>query len=242
MMLQGCQVMLSDAKAQRYRWTQQCSLCILSAYPYEHSVCGEEKLSAEGIRRTSFAHFLPKSVPSFARRKRMPRALTAVLMGIATASALSPGDARPTVVVAGATGKAGSAVVRSLVESGGVDIVALVRSAAKARTLYGEDSGVEIAEADYADSDALDAVLREHPACRIFIACANGPNQARLEMNLCEAAKRHGASHAVKLSTATPVLEMKAGGPYGAHLESEAALAASGLPCTMLTRTPPWPP
>ena len=52
------------------------------------------------------------------------------------------------------------------------------------------------------------------------------PRQARLEVNLCEAAKRHGASYAVKLSTATPVLEMKAGGPYGAHLESEAALAA----------------
>ena len=114
----------------------------------------------------------------------MPGALTAVvavLMGIPTASALSLGDVRPTVVVAGATGKAGSAVVRSLVESGGVDIVALVRSAAKARTLYGEDSGVEIAEADYADTDALDAVLREHPACRIFIACANGPNQVCLE-------------------------------------------------------------
>ena len=176
--------------------------------------------------------------------ERMPRALTAVvavLMAIPTASALSLGDARPTVVVAGATGKAGSAVVRSLVESGGVDIVALVRSAAKARTLYGEDSGVEIAEADYADTDALDAVLREHPACRIFIACANGPNQARLEVNLCEAAKRHGASYAVKLSTATPVLEMKAGGPYGAHLEAEAALATSGLPFTVLTRTPPRP-
>ena len=167
---------------------------------------------------------------SSAADERMPGALTAVvavLMGIPTASALSLGDARPTVVVAGATGKAGSAVVRSLVESGGVDIVALVRSAAKARTLYGEDSGVEIAEADYADTDALDAVLREHQACRIFIACANGPNQARLEVNLCEAAKRHGASYAVKLSTATPVLEMKAGGPYGAHLEAEAALAAS---------------
>ena len=53
-------------------------------------------------------------------------------------------------------------------------------------------------------------------------------------MNLCEAAKRHGASYAVKLSTATPVLEMKAGGPYGAHLESEAALAASGMPFTVL--------
>ena len=27
---------------------------------------------------------------------------------------------------------------------------------------------------------------------------------------------------------------MKVGGPYGAHLESEAALAASGLPFTVL--------
>jgi uncharacterized protein YbjT (DUF2867 family) len=53
-------------------------------------------------------------------------------------------------------------------------------------------------------------------------------------MNLCEAARRHGAAYAVKLSTVTPVLEMKVGGPYGAHLESEAALAASGMPFTVL--------
>ena len=125
----------------------------------------------------------------------MPGALTAVvavLMGIPTASALSLGDVRPTVVVAGATGKAGSAVVRSLVESGGVDIVALVRSAAKARTLYGDDSGVAIAEADYADTDALDAVLREHPACRIFIACANGPKQVQLQTNLVRVGQGEG--------------------------------------------------
>ena len=108
-------------------------------------------------------------------------AVVAVLMGIPTASALSLGDVRPTVVVAGATGKAGSAVVRSLVESGGVDVVALVRSAAKARTLYGEESGVAIAEADYSDTNALDAVLRQHPACRLFIACANGPDQVGLD-------------------------------------------------------------
>jgi len=166
--------------------------------------------------------------------KTLPTKAAILLQGILTASALSVGDVRPTVVVAGATGKAGSAVVRSLVESGGVDVVALVRSAERARALYGDGSGVAIAEADYSDTDALDAVLCQHPACRLFIACANGPQQARLEINLCEAAVRHGAAYAVKLSTVTPVLEMKVGGPYGAHLESEAALAASGLPFTVL--------
>ena len=50
-----------------------------------------------------------------------------------------------------------------------------MRSAEKARVLYGDGSGVAIAEADYSDSDALDAVLCQHPACRLFIACANGP-------------------------------------------------------------------
>ena len=108
------------------------------------------------------------------------KVLVVLLLGIPTASALSTSDLRPTVVVAGATGKAGSAVVRSLVESGGVDVVALVRSADKARALYGDGSGVAIAEADYSDTDALDAVLCQHPACRLFIACANGPQQARL--------------------------------------------------------------
>jgi len=157
-----------------------------------------------------------------------------LIMGIPPALALSISDVRPTVVVAGATGKVGSAVVRSLVESGGVEVVALVRSAEKARALYGDGSGVTIAEADYSDTDALDAALCQHPACRLFIACSNVPQQARLEMNLCEAAVRHGAAYAVKLSTVTPVLEMKEGGPYAAHLASEQALAASGLPFTIL--------
>ena len=161
--------------------------------------------------------------------------LLAALLG--SSHALSIGD-RPAVVVAGATGRVGSAVVRSLVRRDEVDVVALVRNADKARKLFEADKAVTIAEADYADVDAIDSAIlssvRELQSCRMFVACSNGPDQAQLEANLCAAAARRGAEYAVKLSTVTPVLEMKEGGPYAAHLEAEAALAASGVPYSIL--------
>ena len=113
-------------------------------------------------------------------------------------------------------------------------MVALVRSADKARKLFNNDAAITIAEADYADADAIDSSLRELQSYRLFVACSNGPGQAANEANLCAAAARHGAEYAVKLSTVTPVLEMKEGGPYAAHLEAEAALAASGVPYSIL--------
>ena len=113
-------------------------------------------------------------------------------------------------------------------------MVALVRSADKARKLFESDDAVTIAEADYADADAIDSSLRELQSYRMFVACGNGPDQAANEANLIAAAARHGAGYAVKLSTVTPVLEMKEGGPYAAHLEAEAALAACGVPYSIL--------
>ena len=94
--------------------------------------------------------------------------------------------------------------------------------------------GVTVAEADHSDVASIDAALCNLPEFRLFIACANVPQQAQIETNLCEAAARHGAAYAVKLSTVTPVLEMEQGGPYAAHLAAEAALASCGVPYTVL--------
>ena len=60
------------------------------------------------------------------------------------------------------------------------------------------------------------------------------PDQAVLEANVLEAARRSGVTYCAKLSTATAVLEMQQGGPYPAHLEVEALLADSGLAYTVL--------
>jgi len=69
---------------------------------------------------------------------------------------------------------------------------------------------------------------------RLFVACSNGPAQAALESSVCRAAQSGGCSFIVKLSTASPVLEMKSGGPYAAHLEVERLLSELQVPHAVL--------
>jgi len=62
-----------------------------------------------------------------------------------------------TVVVAGASGRVGKAVLESLRRLPGVDVVALARDGAKARAQTGTD-GLSVLEADFADTAALAVV------------------------------------------------------------------------------------
>ena len=127
-----------------------------------------------------------------------------------------------TVVVSGASGRVGSEVARGLSERPGVRVVALVRSAEKARGMLPD--GVVVLEADYGDPAALDAALaRVETGFRLFLACGNAPEQAELELNVARAARARGCAFCCKLSTATAVLEMRQG-PYEAHSRVEAAL------------------
>uniref|UniRef100_A0A7S4N6D2 NAD(P)-binding domain-containing protein n=1 Tax=Odontella aurita TaxID=265563 RepID=A0A7S4N6D2_9STRA len=157
----------------------------------------------------------------------------AIILALATASA--SGSARPTVVVTGATGRVGSRLVRALLreDAPNVDVVALVRDAAKARSMFalpsaspGDDEGEEgtaplppslsVLEADYGDASAVEAALAEaaekcgggeSSPLRLFLACGNVPNQPQLELNVARAACDRGADFCVKLSTASPLLE-----------------------------------
>ena len=116
-----------------------------------------------------------------------------------------------TVVVSGASGRVGSEVARGLSERPGVRVVALVRSAEKARGMLPD--GVVVLEADYGDPAALDAALaRVETGFRLFLACGNAPEQAELELNV---ARGEGARLRLLLQalTATAVLEMRQG-PY----------------------------
>jgi uncharacterized protein YbjT (DUF2867 family) len=139
------------------------------------------------------------------------------------------------VVVSGATGRVGSAVVRALVKKRGTSegLFLLVRDPEKASALHGVD--LECLHASYDDEDALATAFGRVPeGFHLFVACNNGPSQAALEANICRSAQARGCGYVVKLSTATPVLEMKEGGPYAAHLEVEALLSQLGLPHAIL--------
>jgi len=143
-----------------------------------------------------------------------------------------------TVVVAGASGRVGKAVLESLRRLPGVDVVALARDGAKARAQTGTD-GLSVLEADFADTAALAVAMECNELLsakpwRLFLVCGNVPNQAKLEINVLEAAEKYGCEYVVRVSTVRTVLEAKSGGPYEAHLEVEAALAASPLQYTCL--------
>ena len=128
------------------------------------------------------------------------------------------------VVVAGATGRVGSGVMRALAVRG-TPAHALARDGAKAR----EMGHKRVLEADYGDAAALDAAFAQVGApFRLFLGCANSPRQAEYETNVLSAAVAHGCEYVVKLSTATAVLSSRAG-PYAAHVEIETALEKSGV-------------
>ena len=100
--------------------------------------------------------------------------------------------------MSGATGRVGSAVVRSLIaKRGSADgIFVLVRDVEKARSMHGD---VQCLDAAYDDQTALDAAFASLPSgFRLFVACNNSPAQAQLEGNLCRAAHDAGCTFAVK--------------------------------------------
>jgi uncharacterized protein YbjT (DUF2867 family) len=162
----------------------------------------------------------------------MGPASAATLLRVAWCLLLAYSHAVP-IVVSGATGRVGSAVVRALVSQHGTDdVFILARDAQKARALHGD---VQCLNAAYDDDEALSAALASVPAgFHLFLACSNGPAQAALESSVCRAAHANGCSFVVKLSTATPVLEMKQGGPYAAHLAVEELLSELAMPHAVL--------
>ncbi|HZO49307.1 MAG TPA: SDR family oxidoreductase [Gaiellaceae bacterium] len=136
-----------------------------------------------------------------------------------------------TVLVVGATGNAGSSVVREL-RSHGVATRAFVRDPGRARALLGED--VELAAGDLGDPASLTRAL--DGVERLFLACGNVPGQVELESNAIEAARAAGVRLVVKLSAAaaspdSPLLFPRWQG------EIEQRLRASGLPWVLLRPT-----
>jgi uncharacterized protein YbjT (DUF2867 family) len=101
------------------------------------------------------------------------------------------------IVVTGATGNAGSEVVRALTARGG-RVRAFVRDPGKARHQLGEN--VELAVGDFADPPSVRAALEGADA--LLLSCADDPRRIGWEMAAIDAAVAAGVRRVVKLSGA----------------------------------------
>jgi uncharacterized protein YbjT (DUF2867 family) len=102
------------------------------------------------------------------------------------------------IVVTGATGNAGSEVVRALVARGG-RVRAFVRDPGAARQKLGEN--VELTVGDFADPGSVRAALDGADA--LLLSCADDPRRVSWETAAIDAAAAAGVRRIVKLSAAT---------------------------------------
>ncbi|KYF94640.1 hypothetical protein BE17_22110 [Sorangium cellulosum] len=130
------------------------------------------------------------------------------------------------ILVTGATGNVGGAVLEQLVEAG-QKVRALVRDPAR---LGERGSLVEVVKGDLARPETLDAAFAG--VDRALVVCTGGDLPA-LAGNAAAAAKRAGVRHIVLLSSATAVDEHDHTIARW-HREAEAKVKASGLAWTML--------
>src|SRR2546427_6583855 len=136
---------------------------------------------------------------------------------------------RQMILVTGATGSNGSALVRRL-SARGVPVRALVRSAAKAAGISSLPK-VEIVEGDMARPETLIGALRGVD-CAMLISSSD-PMMLEVQSNFIEAARKAGVKHVVKLSGIIAELDS----PFRfsrMHAEIERRLEASGMAFTHL--------
>ena len=126
------------------------------------------------------------------------------------------------IVVTGATGLAGSEVVRALTARGG-RVRALVRDPGQARRMLG--GTVELAAGDLADPRSVRAAL--DGADTLFLSCADDPRRVGWETGAIDAAVAAGVRRVVKLSA----VGARTGSPvafWDWHGQVEQHLRASG--------------
>nr|AYM52946.1 nucleotide-diphosphate-sugar epimerase/NmrA family protein [Jahnella sp. MSr9139] len=130
------------------------------------------------------------------------------------------------ILVTGATGNVGGAVLEQLVEAG-YRVRVLARDPAKLGDLGGK---VEVVKGDLSRPETLEAAFAG--VDRAFIVCT-GSDLATLAGNAAEAARKAGVKHLVLLSSAS------VGSGYDIqigrwHRDAEARVKASGLAWTMV--------
>ena len=132
------------------------------------------------------------------------------------------------ILVTGATGLVGGAVMRQLAEQK-VPARALVRNAEKAGAVAADT--VEVVVGDFARPDTLGPALEG--ISRALLISHHDVRQVELQGNFVEAARRAGPVHVVKLSGlgTAPGSRLQSG---RWHAETEAQIRDAGLPWTFL--------
>lgn len=136
------------------------------------------------------------------------------------------------ILVTGAAGLSGSAVVRELSRNG-VPVRALVRDAAKAAALA-RLPHVEVVEGDMARGSTLGAALRG--VDRALMISSSNPQMVETQCNFVDACKAAGVGHVVKFSGRESGIgfDPRKFRFTGMHEEIERHLEASGLRWTHL--------
>ena len=133
------------------------------------------------------------------------------------------------ILVTGATGRTGGALVRRL-SAAGVPVRALARNASRAEGLSALPQ-VEIVKGDMARPATLDPALRD--VDRAMLISSADPTMLEVQSNFIDAAATAGVKHVVKLSGIIPDLDS----PFRfarMHGEIERRLEASGMAFTHL--------
>lgn len=136
------------------------------------------------------------------------------------------------IVIVGATGTIGSALLERLVDLD-VPARALSREPEKLRDQIGEKgrSTIEVASADASDPKSLRRTFAG--ASQLFLAMSNSPRQIELETSIIQIAAEAGIKHIVKISS--PAFEQSSPvAVAGWHQTIEKALSESGLIHTVL--------
>ncbi|MFB0842915.1 SDR family oxidoreductase [Paenibacillus oleatilyticus] len=136
------------------------------------------------------------------------------------------------IVILGATGTIGNALVKRLVELD-VPARALSREPEKLRHQLGEWGGstIEVAAADAAELESMRRAFAG--ASQLFLAMSNSPRQVELETSIIRMAAEAGIGHIVKISS--PAYDPSAPvAVAGWHQKIEKVLSESGLTHTVL--------
>jgi len=125
-----------------------------------------------------------------------------------------------TILITGATGNVGSAVVREL-SARGAHVRAFVRDPAAAAARLGDE--VELAVGDFADDDSVRRALRG--VDRLFLSSGDGPTKVSHERAVVDAAAAAGVELIVKASTwgadpASPLPGLAFNGRVEAHVRN----------------------
>ena len=134
-----------------------------------------------------------------------------------------------TVLVGGATGRQGNAVVDELLARG-YSVRGLTRKSDSKGAIALADKGVEVVQGDYADPDSLLAAMQG--VATVFFYSGFARNEVEEGKNVINVAKASGIKHLVYSSGAAA--EPGVGIEGSAKAQVELAIIASGIPYTVL--------